>query len=82
MRSNVAENRSDLESPMPTVQKSDVQKLDANVALGLVGRSSGTLRRIRQVRETWKVSGWGLKASRERIETNSETAEPDRNDRA
>ncbi|HMA73303.1 MAG TPA: hypothetical protein VKP67_17735 [Xanthobacteraceae bacterium] len=61
---------------------SNVQKLDVNVALGFVGRLSGTLRRIKQVRETWKVSGWGFKASRERVEIDSEIAEADRNDRA
>jgi hypothetical protein len=66
---------------MPNVQRSDVQQLDATVPLRFVGRLSGTLRRIRQVRETWKLSGWGFKASRERIETDSEMAEADRNDR-
>jgi hypothetical protein len=66
---------------MPNVQKTNVQKLDATVPLGFVGRLSGTLRRIRQVRATWKITGWGFKASRERIETDS-MAETDRNDRA
>ena len=66
---------------MPDVQNLDVQRLDTAVPVGFVGRLSGTLRRIRQVRETWKISGWGFKASRERVEIDSAIAEADSNDR-
>jgi hypothetical protein len=52
----------------------NVQKLDIPIPSTLLGRISGTLRRIQQTRETWTLSWWGIKASRERVETTTELA--------
>lgn len=49
-----------------------VQKLDIGAPGALFGRISGTLHRIRQIRETWNLSVWGVRASRERVETTTE----------
>jgi len=51
------------------------QKLHARVPAGLRGLLPGTLRRIKQVSETWKIRFWGITASRERVETTSEAAD-------
>jgi hypothetical protein len=52
-----------------------VQKLDARVPAGLRGLLSGTLGRIKQVSETWKIRFCGLTASRERVETTFEAGD-------
>jgi hypothetical protein len=58
-----------------------VQKLDAHVPAGLRGLLSGTLRRIKQVSETWKIKVCGITASRERVETTFEAVDEVGHDR-
>jgi hypothetical protein len=52
----------------------NVKKLDIGIPAAVFGRLSGTLHRIRQTRETWNLSFWGMKASREHVETTTEMA--------
>jgi hypothetical protein len=51
---------------------SPVQNLDVHVPANFRGLLSGTLRRVQQVTETWKVRFCGMTASRERVETTIE----------
>jgi hypothetical protein len=59
----------------------DVKKLDIDFPSAVFSRLSGTLRRIRQTRETWNLSFWGMKASREHVETTTEMADEVPHDR-
>jgi hypothetical protein len=56
------------------MQKSSkvVQKVDIGVPVNLLAHLARTLRRIRHSRETWMLSFYGVKISRERIETTTE----------
>ena len=58
-----------------------VQKLDVEVPAGFRGLLSGTLRRIKQVSETWKIKACGITASRERVETTLEAMDEVARDR-
>jgi hypothetical protein len=60
----------------------DVKKLDMGIPATVFGRLSGTLHRIRQTRETWNLSFWGMKASREHVETTTEMANEVPHDRS
>jgi hypothetical protein len=52
-----------------------VQNLDVSIPANHGRFLSGALRTIKQVTETWKIRGWGITASRERVETTLEATD-------
>lgn len=61
---------------------SDVKKLDTGVFIATLSRLSVNVHRIRQIRETWNFRFWGVRASREHVETTTELADEASSDRS
>jgi hypothetical protein len=53
----------------------NVKKLDVDDPDPKMGSPRGYLKRILQSRETWKIRGWGFRATREYVETSTYLSE-------